>query len=121
MNINSLLNDCIFEILQHPDLCQSDIEAAGKTCQRWSEICDDITKKKRKEASEISDSWENIFRPSSCMLTGKIHVVDYIPPLSQVASAAALARQGFHDAISRQSADIWGCLNTPPLCDDILL
>ena len=98
MNINSLPNDCIFEILQHPDLCQSDIEAAGKTCQRWSEICDDISKKKWEEAAEIRYSWENTFRlwrdetypDNSCKI-----VVEYIPPLSQVASAAAIARQGF--------------------------
>ena len=98
VNIDSLPNEQIFQILQHPDLCRSDLEAAGKTCQRWSVICDDIMKKKGEEAAEISDSWVNTFRlwrdetypDNSCKL-----VVEYIPPMSQVASAAALARQGF--------------------------
>ena len=98
VNIDSLPNEQIFQILQHPDLCRSDLEAAGKTCQRWSVICDDIMKKKGEEAAEIRDSWENTFRlwrdetypDNSCKI-----VVEYIPPLSQVASAATLARQGF--------------------------
>ena len=104
ININSLPNETLKQILQHPDLCQSDLEAAGKTCQRWSEICDDISKKKREEAAEISDSWKNTFRhrdwhnvetyPDRDGNSRKL-VIEYIPPLSQVASAAALARQGF--------------------------
>ena len=105
MNINSLPNETLKQILQHPDLCQSDIEAAGKTCQRWSEICDDISKKKSEEAAEISDCWKNTFRHWNVRNDYEKYLyrddnsrkilVEYIPPLSQVASAAALARQGF--------------------------
>ena len=98
INIDSLPNpnETFKQILQHPDLCQSDLEAAGKTCQRWSEICVDILKKKREEAAAISDSWKNTFRhdwhndeyPYRDEDSRKI-VVEYIPPLSQVASAAS--------------------------------
>ena len=97
ININSLPNETLKQILQHPDLCRSDIEAAGKTCQRWSTICDDISEKKREEAAEISDAWKNTFRnwhndenyPFRDEDSRKL-VVEYIPPLSQVASAASL-------------------------------
>ena len=55
------------------------------------------------EAAEISNSWKNTFKRLPGLAEENLFrdedsrkiVVDYVPPLSQVASAAALARQGF--------------------------
>ena len=99
-NIDRLPNEILKQILQYPDLCLSDIEAAGKTCQRWFNICEEILKEKTDEAAEISDSWKNTFRRDKYDnrfrdQDSRKFVIEYRPPLSQVISAASLARQGF--------------------------
>ena len=99
-NIDRLPNEILKQILQYPDLCRSDIEAAGKTCQRWFNICEEILKEKTDEAAEISDSWKNTFRRDKYDnrfrdQDSRKFVIEYRPPLSQVISAASLARQGF--------------------------
>ena len=101
INIDSFPNETLTQIFRHPDLCRSDIEAAGKTCQRWSKICDGVLKEKKEKAAEISDSWKSTFKhfndDDEYPLRDHCRklVIEYIPPLSRVTSAATLARQGF--------------------------
>ena len=80
-NINSLPNEVLYIIMK--DLSYSELEAAGKTCERWSLICSSIADDKLK-ASEIKATWMNPYWSAS---------------LTQVTSGAALANRGFLDSV----------------------
>ena len=82
VNINSFPDELLRKIFLHPDLSYRDVKAAGKTCQRWSKICEEILKY-RKEVIHIkaSQSWKTPYR--------EVYNID------EVIRAAFLAKQGY--------------------------
>ena len=60
VNINSFPDELLRKIFLHPDLSYRDVKAAGKTCQRWSKICEEILKY-RKEVIQMKATqfWKN--------------------------------------------------------------
>ena len=83
VNINSFPDELLRKIFLHPDLSYRDVKAAGKTCQRWSKICEEILKY-RKEVIHINATpfWKKPYRG----LTVSIQ---------EVIRAAFLAKQGY--------------------------
>ena len=59
-NIDNIPNEVLEKILANPDLHDQDLLSAGRTCHRWSSICEDILKKRK--AAEIKETWATTVR-----------------------------------------------------------
>ena len=59
-NIDNIPNEVLEKILANPDLHDQDLLSAGRTCHRWSSICEDILKKRK--AAEIRETWATAVR-----------------------------------------------------------